>query len=770
MRKVKKHRRKQLKIKTAERLSRKSVRQKSYKAVMGRSKKRNVKVKTVEDRLLWKLVGVALVVLAALSAVALASFNWECVASLAKTVKPQTNLMGLLGNGFAYGGYSAFGLAIWCLPFVLVIGGCKLFGKIPKEVEVIPNWRVAVRVVGLALMMLVVTGLVQLTGRWEWVQQVLDAIHVGKDAGGWVGRVFMTNGLEKGLSAFGAVLASLVLFAVALCMALGLSTIHAFAGWVASLDWSWLSEKCDTEEDEPKRPKKEGGVNRPNRETPAEEPAEKEEDASAVPIARPKEKRAKIKYPVNAELPPISLLDPPRPSASSGNNAEAMGAELMKKLREFGVVATLLSIVEGPTVTQFAIKPGHGVRVNKFTELSRDLQLALKAKSLRVFAPIPGQEAVGIQVSNAQPQPVLFREIVESEKWQEVATWPKNGKPKYPVPILLGKDVAGEAVVADLTKMPHLLVAGASGKGKSVCLNSIINGLLMTRTPEQLRMILVDPKRTEFSNYKAMPHLLVPVVVEAKKVLGALRWAAKEMEQRLVKFAEVGARDIIEFNDASDEKVPYIVIVIDELADIMTLCGRDVEPVLGRLMALARATGIHLIIATQRPDVKTISGTIKANIPGRVALGTANATDSRTILDESGAELLCAKGDMLYKSEEGLVRTQGAFIAKDELSRIMAFIVKQWPAQIDESIMDEMETEESNGGESGPAGEDGISDEEYHRAYDIVVEANRASASMLQQRMGIGYNHASRIMHLFEKRGVIGPARGAGPREVLVNK
>ena len=442
----------------------------------------------------------------------------------------------------------------------------------------------------------------------------------------------------------------------------------------------------------------------------------------------------------------------------------------MNKLREFGVVATLSSIVEGPTVTQFAIKPGHGVRVDKFTGLARDLQLALKAKSLRVFAPIPGQEAVGIQVSNPQPQPVLFREIVESERWQEVATWPKDGQPKYPVPILLGKDVAGEAVVADLTKMPHLLVAGASGKGKSVCLNSIINGLLMTRTPEQLRMILVDPKRTEFSNYKAMPHLLVPVVVEAKKVLGALRWAAKEMEQRLIKFSEVGARDIIEFNETAEEKVPYIVIVIDELADIMTLCGRDVEPVLGRLMALARATGIHLIIATQRPDVKTISGTIKANIPGRVALGTANATDSRTILDESGAEYLCAKGDMLYKSEEGLVRTQGALITKGELSRIMAFIVKQWPAQIDDAIVNEMESEEEKSDAGGPVGEDGITDEEYHRAYDIVVEANRASASMLQQRMGIGYNHASRIMHLFEKRGVIGPARGAGPREVLVNK
>ena len=487
-----------------------------------------------------------------------------------------------------------------------------------------------------------------------------------------------------------------------------------------------------------------------------------------VPVTRAtQEKRPKMKYPVNAELPPLSLLDKPRPKASSGNDAEAMGAELMGKLKEFGVNATLSSIVEGPTVTQFAIKPGHGVRVDKFTGLSRDLQLALKAKSLRVFAPIPGQEAVGIQVSNPQTQPVLFREIVESEKWQDAATWPKNGKPKYPVPILLGKDVAGEAVVADLAKMPHLLVAGASGKGKSVCLNSIINGLIMTRTPEQLRMILVDPKRTEFSNYKAMPHLLVPVVVEAKKVLGALRWAAKEMEQRLVKFSEVGARDIIEYNDSSDEKVPYIVIVIDELADIMTLCGRDVEPVLGRLMALARATGIHLIIATQRPDVKTISGTIKANIPGRVALGTANATDSRTILDESGAELLCAKGDMLYKSDEGLVRTQGALITKGELSRIMEFIVKQWPSQIDESIVDEMESESASDDASGSVGEDGITDEEYRRAYSIVVEANRASASMLQQRMGIGYNHASRIMHLFEKRGVVGPPRGAGPREVL---
>lgn len=753
MSKSKKWRRKQLKVKAAARQAKKS-----HETVKS-SKKQNVRIKTDEDRLFWKIIGVGMLALSAFSIVALASFDWECVAALTENVKPQTNLVGVVGNTFAYCGYVAFGFAIWCLPLALVIGGIKMFEPIPKDVAEIPNCRIWVRIFGLVLMMLVVTGLFQLSGKCAWVRQMMAAIHVGEDAGGWVGRMFMTEGLEKAVAAFGATFLSVGLLLIALCMALGLATIRKLFDWhIGQWGWGWLGETVEAFG---------GGVDAVKSGVGRLSP--KDVGKSSVPVVRPSyDKKPTIKYPVNAELPPLSLLDPSRPAVGSGNDAEAMGAELMNKLKEFGVVATLSSIVEGPTVTQFAIKPGHGVRVDKFTGLSRDLQLALRAKSLRVFAPIPGQEAVGIQVSNPRPQPVTFREIVETERWQNVATWPKNGKPKYPVPILLGKDVAGEAVVADLTRMPHLLVAGASGKGKSVCLNSIINGLLMTRTPEQLRMILVDPKRTEFSNYRAMPHLLVPVVVEARKVLGALRWAAKEMEQRLVRFSEIGARDIIEFNDSSKEKVPYIVIVIDELADIMTLCGRDVEPVLGRLMALARATGIHLIIATQRPDVKTISGTIKANIPGRVALGTSNATDSRTILDESGAELLCAKGDMLYKSEEGLVRTQGALITKGELSRIMEFIVKQWPSQIDESIIGEMESEAASAGASGSAGEDGITDEEYHRAYDIVVEANRASASMLQQRMGIGYNHASRIIHLLEKRGVIGPPRGVGPREVLV--
>ena len=760
--KRKNRKKRQLKVRSVDKPAKKAkgrVPRKTGKTKSG--KRQNVKVKSPEDRLYWKLVGVGMIALSVFSALALATFDWECVSSLTENVKPQTNLIGSIGNWLAYCGYVSFGLAVWCFPFALLVGGLKMLEPIPKEVDEIPNRKVWIRIAGLALMMLAVTGIVQLTGKWWWVQEIMSSIHAGNDSGGWVGRMFMTECLERGIAAFGATFLSLGLLLVAMCMALGLSTVRRLFDWrISEWDWSWFGETAEALNEGKEIVKK--GI---------EKIAPKEDEPPVVPAAKqPKAKVPRIKYPVNAELPPLSLLDPPRTKEHTGNNAEEMGAELMKKLKEFGVVATLSSIVEGPTVTQFAVKPGHGVRVEKFLGLSRDLQLALKAKSLRVFAPIPGQEAVGIQVSNPNPQPVLFREIVESETWQDVATWPKNGKPKYPVPILLGKDVAGESVVADLTKMPHLLVAGASGKGKSVCLNSIINGLLMTRTPEQLRMILVDPKRTEFSNYKTMPHLLVPVVVDVRKVLGALRWAAKEMEQRLIKFSNVGARDIMEYNDSGDEKVPYIVIIIDELADIMTLCGTEVTPVLGRLMALARATGIHLILATQRPDVKTISGTIKANIPGRVALGTSNATDSRTILDEAGAELLCAKGDMLYKSEEGLVRTQGSLITKGELSRIMEFIVKQWPAQFDETIVDEMDSEEKKSGDKEPSGDDGVSDEEFHRAYDIVVEANRASASMLQQRMGIGYNHASRIIHLLEKRGVIGPMRGAGPREVLVGK
>ena len=322
--------------------------------------------------------------------------------------------------------------------------------------------------------------------------------------------------------------------------------------------------------------------------------------------------------------------------------------------------------------------------------------------------------------------------------------------------------------------MPHLLVAGASGKGKSVCLSAIINGFLMCRTPAQLRLILVDPKGgTEFKVYERLPHLLVPVVTDVKQVVVALRWAAKEMARRQKVIADAGTSDIREYNaSAEGERMPYIVVVIDELADIMIQAKRDVEPVLSRLMALARATGIHLILATQRPDVQVISGTIKANIPGRVAFATSNATDSRTILDEGGAESLIGDGDMLYKASDGLtVRAQGAFVSRGEKKRIVEFAVRQWPSVMDEGLREQLDHANDADGAKSPAEDGGdVNETEYAQAKSLVISTNRASISHLQRQMRVGYNHAAKIIDLLEERGVIGPSRGAGPREVLATE
>ena len=735
-----------------------------------RPMKQDVRIKTPEDRLLWKLVGVALMAFAAFLAVALASYDWQAAAEKGSS-SASGNLVGVVGNAFAHWGYIAFGFAAWCIPFALILGSLKVLAPFPKDAEEIPNRRIVLRIVGLCLMAFAVTGLFQLAGKWEWVQQLAAALHIGADAGGKVGYWFMTCGLEKCVAAFGATFLALGILAVAVCMAAGLSTVRGWLAALAEIDWAQMF-----------------GAGAEDNDLPADSPAEKESPPRsflpkfggerkpapkpAAPPPVPREKQQKIKFPVDGTLPGLNLLDPlPQRHGKTGEAAET-GARLMETLKVFGVEAELSNTIEGPVVTQYAVTPAPGVRVERITGLTRDLQRALKAKTIRVFAPIPGEDTVGIQIPNRTRETVTFREIAESAEWQNNATWPKGGAPKIPVPLLLGKNVAGEEVVEDLSKMPHLLVAGASGKGKSVCLSAIINGFLMCRTPEQLRLILVDPKGgTEFKVYEKLPHLLVPVVTDVKQVVVALRWAANEMARRQKTIADAGTSDIREYNASAeaDDRMPYIVVVIDELADIMIQAKRDVEPVLSRLMALARATGIHLILATQRPDVQVISGTIKANIPGRVAFATTTATDSRTILDESGAETLIGDGDMLYRASDGLtVRAQGAFVSRGEKNRIVDFAVRQWPSVMDEDLKDQLEhANDEDGGESPAGGDDNIGEEEYERAKAIVIEANRASISMLQQRMSIGYNHASRIIDLLERRGVVGPHRGAGPREIL---
>ena len=492
-----------------------------------------------------------------------------------------------------------------------------------------------------------------------------------------------------------------------------------------------------------------------------------------------------------------------------------MAQKLIDTLNQFGIETTLAFTVPGPVVTQYALVPAPTVRVERIPALSGNLQMALEAKSLRIQAPIPGKNAVGIEVPNAKPCGVAFGDIVRSETWQKATE-------KMAVPLLLGKDAAGNDLVTDLATLPHLLVAGATGQGKSVCLNSIINGLLMCRTPEQLKLIMVDPKRVEFTSYVSLPHLLVPVVNDTKKVVFALRWAVMEMEKRLKLFGRAHVRNIADYNSrkveaqpdlfgAGDEtanpdmprSIPYIAIIIDEVADIMQTAGKEVEPVIARLTALARATGIHLILATQRPDAKIITGVIKSNIPGRIAFKTSSSIDSRTILDDMGAEDLIGRGDMLFRTKEGLLlRAQGSFISDPEIERIVGFIGEHSSVAFDEKfaariakikeadpedVLSEGSDEEGGGGGDGgeadplsttvtsngvppPSGMGASKEEElYQRAVEVVRLTNRASTSHLQRRMGIGYNHAARLIDLLEDRGIIGPARGAGPREILVD-
>ena len=490
-------------------------------------------------------------------------------------------------------------------------------------------------------------------------------------------------------------------------------------------------------------------------------------------------------------LPPVDLLDPLKITAADHSDVDSMAETLISTLQLFGVSATLSYTVCGPVVTKYAVKLAPGTLYNAVSKIYSNLKGALRAKSLRLETPIPGEEEVGIEVPNKNPVGISFREIFESDRW-------KNSKAE--LPLLFGKDAAGSDLVADLASMPHMLVAGATGQGKSVCLNSLINGLLMTRTPEQLRFIMVDPKSVEFMPYSKIPHLLVPVITENKKVLAALQWAVTEMEKRLKMFAEAGVKNIHGFNtrktflqtDMFGEEtsampsmpatVPYIVIIIDEVADLMSECAKEVVPGISRLTAKARAAGIHLILATQRPDTQVITGTIKANIPGRVAFKTSQAIDSRTILDAQGAENLIGRGDMLFKSKGGeLIRAQGAWISDDEINRITGFIQEHSTQKFDEAFKNKLDKVKAAKDDDGNTVDDdqdkptrreiakaASAASDVKKAIACLINTKRASVSHFQRQMGWGYNHAAVILDKLADQGIVSQASGMGPRQILM--
>ena len=504
----------------------------------------------------------------------------------------------------------------------------------------------------------------------------------------------------------------------------------------------------------------------------------------------------------NYVFPPRSLLaEAPDVSGAAPEDHAGTMAALVRTLEEFSVKVVPGEIHTGPVITRYEVTPAPGVRVEKIVNLDKNIALGLRAMSVRILAPVPGKGTVGIEVPNKSAQAVCMRDIIESKAWDDAGA---------EIPVVLGQDVTGKPMVMDLTKMPHVLIAGSTGSGKTVCINAIIASLLYHSGPEDLRFIMVDPKVVEMQMYNSLPHMLIPVVTEAKKVPGALKWLITEMEHRYQIFAKTNVRNIAGFNakiakdkeeqakaDAMDaemspeeraalsnmevprdddafeiprKKLPYIVCIIDELADLMMVAPADIETCIARIAQLARAAGIHLILATQRPSVNVITGVIKANLPSRISFKVASKIDSRTILDGGGAEALIGKGDMLFipPGTSNLVRAQGAFVSDDEIEAIVEFLKENNdPPEIAQEVQKQIDDGGDDGGGDDGGPTDG--DELLPDAIDVLRSSKRASTSMLQRRLRIGYNRAARLMEELEERGIVGPENGSSPREIMVD-
>jgi len=773
--------------------------------------------------------------------VALLTYDWRAIAALQTPPKASTNWVGALGDAFAYHGYQLVGLAVWIVPvacvalalaLVLARRGCGLRG-----------------VAWLLVLLAAAACLLQVAQRHApGISAAVGRLNLA-NAGGAVGYLAMTRLLSPLLSDFGGSVVMIVVALVALVEVVGARNIAAFFAalyrWATARGYAAPSREAAGSDEEyesqqaaylaalqaKKDAKEQARLEkaRIRAEKEAARQAEREAARAAKEAARaareaalarvasappaPPAPPAPARNPEDEGTPPppdkgpyvlpgIDLLQPLKTTAADHSDVGETGQRLISTLKLFGVDAQLSYTVQGPVVTKYAIELAPGTRYSAVTNLTDNLKGALHAKSIRIEAPIPGEDRIGIEVPNRRPAGISFREVFESEAWRGA---------KAELPLLFGKRADGKELVADLASMPHMLVAGATGQGKSVCLNSLICGLLMTRTPEQLKLIMVDPKSVEFTPYATIPHLLVPVITDNRKVVFSLHWAVAEMEKRLKMFARARVRNIYDFNrrttftqpglfggetEAGSDMprtVPYIVVIIDEVADLMSQCSKEVTPDISRLTAKARAAGIHLILATQRPDAKIITGTIKANIPGRVAFKTSSSVDSRTILDDTGAENLIGKGDMLFKGKDGLlIRAQGAWISDGEIASITDFIQEHSNTQFDEkfatklgrvkeaSIEDPFASNEDDpdnqpgGADDTPSAKEMVKANEdadlFKRALECIINTNRASVSHFQRRLGIGYNHAAKLCDRLEDAGVIGPQQGAGPRPIIMDQ
>jgi S-DNA-T family DNA segregation ATPase FtsK/SpoIIIE len=671
----------------------------------------------------------------------------------------------LLLGGFGWGGVlpiKLFGIASWgvgliayLLAFVLVYLGVH---KFKNEEYIIPFVKLAASLVFLACL----AGMMHV-----FVEKSEASLAASKGTyGGQVGYV-LSKGLLMFLNSTTAFVIFLMVAWVSFMMMFGISP-KAMFGWLAAP----FKKKKDSDLSELKA-KAEDQSFKVHEGVPIVHHTNKEEASqtgrlgalktAASAKLSPNEDHAALtaESDPNWKLPNIDLLNQKQDKADPGNTKER--AEIIKKtLAEFSIDVTMEGANVGPRVTQYILLPSPGQKLSKITTYENNMAFELAAKTIRIEAPIPGKRAVGIEVPNIASATVRLASILDSKEWAD---------DKEPLIFAVGKDISGKAVIASIDKMPHLLIAGQTGSGKSVMINTLLTSLVFRNSPSDLKLILVDPKQVELSLYNDIPHLLTPVITEPEKCVSALKWSVAEMERRLKTFSENGKRNIGEYNkDNSEERMPYIVIVIDELYDLMMAAGRDIEALVARVAAKSRAAGIHLILATQRPSVDVITGLIKANVPSRIAFTVVSQIDSRTIIDGAGAEKLLGDGDMLYKAIDGKpIRLQGALIESAEIKKVNDYLRSQREPQYNDEVISMPVQLHGRGSNVVEYSEYGASDSMWDDAVRVVIESKKASTSLLQRRLRIGYGRASRIVDQMEERGIIGPADGSRPREVLVS-
>jgi S-DNA-T family DNA segregation ATPase FtsK/SpoIIIE len=791
-----------------------------------------------------EVVAIILLGVGTLLFLALISYNpkdlpsWVPWSYLSPPNRPAQNFIGPFGAILAGFCYLTLGAASYLLAGVLLFfGAAKLFHANSRLIARLP-WIILFIASGACLF------------QWQtWHLQGWRHAYNIQGPGGWVGYLFGKTLLVTSMGKIGSGILLGGIYVASLILMTGLRPIHLVQQTVSGTraafanlhDWRLhrklrkadIKGQLEISQRElakqrrsiEKQLKKKGApVPEPSAsfispEELADRPAPKVVDATALPeesIGRKKPSLAELRGsssrstsdaspartapgltgrawdPKTYALPGLDLLaehDPEGRGGADPTELQRVQQTLIDTLAQFGIAVAPGDITKGPTITRYEVYPAKGVRVDKIVSLERDLARATRAERINILAPIPGKDTVGIELANTRKVTVTLRELLESTDWEEAKT-------RSRIPLALGKDVYGKAIITDLAQMPHLLVAGTTGAGKSVCINALIASMLFRFTPEELRFIMIDPKVVELQHYNALPHLAFPVVTDPKKVLLALRWLIDEMERRYKIFARVGVRNIISFNarpkkkpdvdvanaaeSANDaeikvpreheipipEKIPYIVVVIDELADLMQTAPADVEGAIARITQMARAAGIHLIVATQTPRADVITGVIKANIPSRIAFQVASKIDSRVILDENGADRLLGQGDMLYlpPSASRLIRAQGVLVTDEEIRRLVEFVSAQGHPAFDPAMREKLQAAASSTEE--------VTDEDeelVEKCLEIIRQEKRASTSLLQRRLRLGYTRAARIVDILEQRGILGPGEGAKPREILVD-